>query len=149
MQQPFDPHPSECVDQKLMDEFGAATLDPDWMHLDPDRAAREGPFDGTVAFGFWTMSMLSYLVRSASGHEYPEGASYGLNYGFDRVRLMSPVPVGSRIRNHSRLLDVEDRGGGRFVVKTENRVEIEGVEKPAMIADWLVLLFYPSDEANR
>ena len=67
-----------------------------------------------------------------------------MNYGFDRVRLMAPVKVGKRIRNHTQLIDIEDRGEGRFVVKTENRIEIEGEEKPAMIAEWLFLLVYPT-----
>jgi acyl dehydratase len=138
------PHISDwlTVDQDLMNQFGAATLDPDWMHLDPERAASDGPFDGTIAFGFWTLSLLSYFVRQATGREYPDGAHYGLNYGLDRVRLLAPVPVGSRIRNRSVLVDVQDRGGGRFLLKTENQVEIEGEAKPAMVAEWLIMLFY-------
>ena len=130
------------VEQALIDKFGEATSDVDWMHTDPVRARREGPFGGTIAFGFWTLSMLTKFVRQTTGVDYPEGALYGLNYGFDRVRLMAPVLVGARIRNHMRLIDVETRGQGRYLVKTENRVEIEAVEKPAMIAEWLVLLVY-------
>lgn len=133
------------VEQRLIDAFADATLDHDWMHVDPERAGRDGPFGGTVAFGFWTMALLSYFLRQTTGREYPEGALYGLNYGFDRVRLMAPVPVGSRIRNHMRLLGVEDKGAGRFVVRTENRVEVEGETKPAMIAEWLVMFFFPTD----
>ena len=90
------------------------------------------------------MSLLSYFFRKTLGREYPEGALYGLNYGLDRVRLMAPVMIGKRIRNHTKLIDIEDRGEGRFVVKTENRVEIEGEEKPAMIAEWLFMLVYPT-----
>ena len=81
------------VDQERIDQFGRATLDSDWMHVDPERAKRDGPFGGTVAFGFWTLSMLTYFVRHAGGRDYPEGALYGLNYGFDRVRLIEPVVV--------------------------------------------------------
>ena len=132
------------VHQELINRFGEATLDPDWMHIDPERAKRESPFGGTVAFGFWTMSLLSYFFRKTLGCEYPEGALYGLNYGFDRVRLMAPVEIGKRIRNHTKLIGIEDRGEGRFVVKTENRIEIEGEEKPAMIAEWLFMLVYPT-----
>jgi acyl dehydratase len=132
------------VEQKQIDQFGQATLDSDWMHVDPERAKRDGPFEGTVAFGFWTLSMLTYLVRQASGRDYPDGALYGLNYGFDRVRLIEPVVVGKRIRNRSKLLEITERGAGRFLVKTENTVEIEGSEKPAMVAEWLVLLVYPT-----
>ncbi len=133
------------VSQDLMNRFSEATLDPDWMHIDPARAKTESPFGQTIAFGFWTMSMMSYFHRKTTGREYPEGALYGFNYGFDRVRLMAPIPVGKRVRNHSRFLGVEDRGEGRFLVKTENRVEIEGEDKPAMIAEWLFMLFYPKE----
>jgi acyl dehydratase len=132
------------VEQKQIDQFGHATLDSDWMHVDPERAKRDGPFEGTIAFGFWTLSMLTYFVRHAGGRDYPDGALYGLNYGFDRVRLIEPVVVGKRIRNRSKLLEITERGAGRFLVKTENTVEIEGSEKPAMVAEWLVLLVYPT-----
>lgn len=134
------------VDQALIDRFGEATLDSDWMHTDPQRAKREGPFGGTIAFGFWTISMLTYFARQATDHDYPPGALYGFNYGFDRLRLTAPVPVGSRIRNHSELIDVIDKGGGRYLVTTENRVEVDGQQKPAMIARWLFMLVYPNDE---
>jgi acyl dehydratase len=130
------------VEQSLIDKFGEATCDSDWMHTDPARARREGPFGGTIAFGFWTVSMMTYFARQTMGQDYPTGALYGLNYGFDRVRLMTPVPVGSRIRNRARLIDVEDRGGGRYLMKTSNTIEVEGVDKPAMIAEWLVLLVW-------
>jgi len=130
------------VEQSSIDKFGEATSDLDWMHTDPARARREGPFAGTIAFGFWTLSMLTKFVRQTTGIDYPVGALYGLNYGFDRVRMMAPVLVGVRIRNHMQLIDVEARGSGRYLVKTENRVEVEGADKPAMIAEWLVLLVY-------
>lgn len=133
------------VSQETIDQFGQATGDMDWLHTDPQRARRESPFDGTIAFGFWTISMLTYFARQTFGKDYPDGALYGLNYGFDRIRMIAPVPVGSRIRNHTRLLDVEDRGNGRFLVKTENRVEVEGADKPAMIAEWLCMIVYPED----
>lgn len=132
------------VDQTRIDEFSDATLAPDWMHIDPERAQRDGPFGGTIAFGFWTMSMLTYFLRHTAGRDYPEGAIYGLNYGLDRVRLMAPVRVGKRIRNHAKIADVTERGKGRFLVKTENTVEIEGEDKPAMVAEWLFMLVYRS-----
>ena len=130
------------VEQGPMDQFAAATRDPDWMHIDPERAHRDGPFDGTIAFGFWTLSMLTYLTRSTLGRDYPPGVRYGFNYGLDRVRLMAPVPVGGRIRAHFRVLEIEGRGEGRFLVRSENRIEIEGEEKPAMIAVWLGMLVF-------
>jgi acyl dehydratase len=130
------------VEQSTIDRFAEATHDPDWMHVDPERARRDGPFEGTIAFGFWTLSMLTYLTRSTLGGDYPPGVRYGFNYGLDRVRLMAPVPVGSRIRNHFRILDIEDRGDGRLLVRSENRIEVEGEEKPAMIAVWLGMLVF-------
>ena len=130
------------VDQRSIDQFADATRDPDWMHIDPERARRDGPFDGTIAFGFWTLSMLTFLSRSTLGGDYPPGVRYGFNYGLDRVRLMAPVPIGSRIRNRFRILDIEDRGEGRFVVRTENTIEIEGEEKPAMVAVWLGMVVF-------
>ena len=130
------------VEQKTIDQFAEATRDPDWMHIDPERARRDGPFDGTIAFGFWTLSMLTFLSRSTMGGDYPPGVRYGFNYGLDRVRLMAPVPVGSRIRNHIRVVDIDDRGEGRFLVRTENTIEIEGEEKPAMVAIWLGMVVY-------
>lgn len=134
------------VEQEMINRFGEATGDLDWLHVDPERARREGPFGGTIAYGFWTLSMLTALVRKAGGSDYPPGTLFALNYGFDRVRLMAPVPVGSRIRSHSRLLSVEPRDNSRFLVKTENQVEVEGTEKPALIAEWLILLVFPPEK---
>ncbi len=131
------------VDQEMICRFGEATADSDWLHTDPERARRDSPFGGTIAFGFWTLSMLTYFSRQIFRCPYPGNALYGLNYGFDRVRFMTPVPVGKRIRCHVRLLDVEDRGDGRWLVKSEYRIEVEGTEKPAMMAEWLFLLVYP------
>ncbi len=131
------------VEQEQIDRFGKATGDMDWIHTDPDRARRESPFGGTIAFGFWTISMLTRLSRQATGRDYPDGAELGINYGFDRLRLMAPVPIGSRIRCRIRLLDIAERGAGRLLLTTENTIEVEGSEKPAMVAHWLVMLFYP------
>ncbi len=138
--------PSEwlTVEQSSIDLFGQATGDMDWLHTDPERAGTEGPFDGTIAFGFWTLSMLTYLVRQSLGQNYPPGALYGLNYGFDRVRFSGIVPVGSRIRNHSKLISVELRGASQYLVKTENTIEVEHATRPALVAEWLVLIVFPS-----
>jgi acyl dehydratase len=123
------------VDQALMDGFGAATQDPDWMHIDPQRAAAEGPYGGTIAFGFWTLAMLTRFSHEVG--MWPSDVAYGLNYGLERVRWVHPVKVGSRIRMRCELLGLEDRGEGRFLVRTHNVVEIEGVERPALVAEWL------------
>ncbi|WP_339909551.1 MaoC family dehydratase [Symmachiella dynata] len=131
------------AEQENINQFGRATGDEDWLHTDPERAARESPFGGTIAFGFWTIAMLTHLSRQAAGQDYPEGAQFGINYGFDRLRMMAPVRVGKRIRCHIRLLDVTPRGDSRILVKTENTIEIEGEDKPALVAEWLVMMFYP------
>lgn len=137
-----------AVTQEITDRFAEATLDPDWMHVDPERAAREGPFDGTIAFGFWTLSMLTWFLRESTGFEYPPGARYGFNYGLDRVRLVSPVPVGSRIRNHLAVTHIVPRGANRFLVTTHNEVEVEGSQRPALVADWLMLLVFGEDDPS-
>ena len=131
------------VTQKDMDKFADCTHDPDWMHIDPERARRDGPFDGTIAFGFWTLSMMSYFNRKTLKAEYPEGAMFGFNYGIDRMRLTAPIPVGSRIRAHIRLADVSEKGEGRYLIKTENWIEVEGSEKPAMTVEWLFMIVFP------
>ena len=129
------------VEQSMIDKFGEATGDSDWIHTDPERAKRDSPFGGTIAFGFWTVSMMTYFGRQIMKQDYPGDALYGLNYGFDRVRLMTPVPVGKRIRCHIRLINVEERGADRYLVKSEYQIEVEGNSKPAMIAEWITQVF--------
>ena len=143
----FGPQPlvSDWIDvtQESMDGFAEATGDFDWMHTDPVRARKEG-FDGTIAFGFWTLSLLTRCLRDVLGHDYPPGARHGFNYGLDRVRFLALVPVGARVRNHLTVLDVREKDPGHFLVKTHNEVEVEGRDGPAMVADWLILLVYPT-----
>lgn len=130
------------VTQDLVDQFGVATCDNHWIHTDPVRASRESPYGGTIAHGFWTLSMLSHLAQQATGGGYPSDALLGINYGLDRVRFPGPAPAGSRIRLRYELVDVEARPGGRYLVKTHNEVEVEGQDKPAVVADWLFVLVY-------
>lgn len=124
------------VDQGRIDMFGAAHYDPDPQHMDPAWAAEHSPYGGTIAYGFQTLSMLSHLTMSLR----PEGAAVALNYGFDRVRFISPVPVNSRIRARQSLKEATKRGDSVWVIKTHNIVEIDGQSDPALIADWLGLL---------
>lgn len=126
------------VEQEVMNRFAEDTRDPDWMHIDPVRARREGPFGGTVAFGFWTLSMLTYFSYQLKLH--PEDAAYAVNYGLDRVRWIAPVPVGSRIRCRATLLDARYKDRDRIVMRTRNLIEIETREQPAMEAVWLGML---------
>lgn len=124
------------VEQGRIDRFGETTEDRDPMHVDPDWCVRNSPYGETIAFGFFTLSMLTYLARDAI--PWPDGA-YGLNYGFDRVRFLSPVRVGARIRGRFTLISIERRDPGQLY-KFEVVVEIEGEEKPALAAEWLAMV---------
>jgi acyl dehydratase len=132
------------VTQDIVNEYCRATGDNDWIHTDPVRARRDGPYGGTIAPGFWTVSMLTHLSRNATGADCPAGAVLAINYGFDRVRFPGPVRVGARIRIKFKLLEVAPREGGRFLVRTESTIEVEGQEKPGLVAEWMILLVYPA-----
>jgi acyl dehydratase len=138
------------ITQPMIDEFGRCTLDPDPMHVDPEWAA-SGPFGTPISFGFLTISLLSRLLHAALGvphaHE-PDITGYYLNYGFERVRLISPVKVDSRIRG--RFQKVAQREDEKRRVRSTFHcvIEIEGEERPAMVADWLGLWIPPSVAQN-
>jgi acyl dehydratase len=132
------------VTQEVVDQFGQATGDSEWIHTDPERARRDSPYGGTIAHGFWTLSMLVHLSRLTTGTDYPPGAAFGINYGLNRVRFPGPAPVGGRIRLRSQLVDIAPREGGRYLVTTENTIEVAGQDKPAVVAEWLALLVYPA-----
>jgi acyl dehydratase len=124
------------VDQARIDRFAQATGDAQWIHVDPARAAA-GPFGTTIAHGFLTLSLLSELVVSA--FRIAE-TRMGLNYGLNRVRFPSPVPVGSRLRAECRLLKFEAiEGGAQLTI--EMSVQREGGTKPACIAEWVTRHF--------
>ncbi|MDX1531852.1 MAG: MaoC family dehydratase [Rhodothermales bacterium] len=125
------------VDQARIDAFADCTGDHQWIHVDPERARRESPFGGPIVHGLLTLALLPAL-RSGLG-VVPEGVKQVVNYGYDRVRFLAPVPAGARIRARAELLDVTERGSG-LLIKTRNTVEIEGGEKPALVADALTLL---------
>ena len=123
-----------AVSQDRINQFAEATEDRQWIHVDPERAARESPFEETIAHGFLTLSLLSELGKRAMS---VGGVRMGLNYGLNRVRFVSPVPAGSRIRGRFTLATVKEIDGG--VEATWNvTVEREGSEKPCCVAEWLV-----------
>lgn len=126
------------VDQARIDDFARCTGDTQWIHVDVERATRESPFGGTIAHGYLTLSLLAPLAMDIG--VIPEDASAGLNYGLDKVRFMTPVKAGARVRNRVSLLSVERKSGGRVIVKTKNELEIEGEDKPALIAETLAML---------
>jgi len=126
------------IDQKMIDAFADVTFDPYFIHTDPGRAKQETQFGGTIAHGFLTLSMLSAMAYDS----LPDikGRTVGMNYGFDKIRFISPVPSGSRIRGRFKIADVQ-RKPGQVVVKYAVTVEIEGKEKPALAAELLTLAF--------
>ncbi|MFN3565670.1 MAG: MaoC family dehydratase [Burkholderiaceae bacterium] len=121
------------VTQAHIDEFADATGDRQWIHVDPERAARESPYGGTIAHGFMTLSLLTRLLESAL---VVVGARAGINVGFNRVRFTAPVRVASRIRGRFVLAALDEVDGG--VQLTWNvTVEREGETKPALVAEWI------------
>ncbi|MEM5316392.1 MaoC family dehydratase [Paraburkholderia sp. JHI869] len=126
------------VDQDRIDAFAACTGDKQWIHVDVERAKRESPFGGTIAHGYLTLSLLASLAMEIG--IVPKDAKAGLNYGLDKVRFMTPVKAGARVRNRVTLESAENKGGGRVLVKTMNTLEIEGEDKPALVAQTLAML---------
>lgn len=126
------------VDQARIDAFAEITEDRQFIHIDPV-AAKQTPFGGTIAHGFLTLSLASAMSYDAV--KPLDGVVMGVNYGFDKLRFLAPVSAGSRIRGRFKLLSAEDKGanGGvtRWLLKHELTVEIEGADKPALIAEWL------------
>jgi len=124
------------VDQARIDGFARVTEDFNFIHVDTEKAAASA-FGSTIAHGLLTLSLIVHLcwdfVPSFDGTEVL------LNYGFDKVRFVAPVRVGSRIRARARLLDVAERRPGQFLVKLGVEIDIEGEDKPALVAEWLSL----------
>ncbi len=130
------------VDQAMINRFAEASLDPDPMHIDPEWCAQNSPFGGTIAFGFLTMSLLSHMMQDIVQYEREDrkgGHGIPINYGFNKVRMIAPVPVNSRIRLFIRSTSTEVKGPGQTVQTTELEVQVEGQEKPALVAEWLTL----------
>ena len=128
--QPLGASPWVLVDQRRIDLFAEATGDHQWIHVDAERAA-QGPFGTTIAHGFLTLSLLPMMIESAL---VIEDVRMGVNYGLNRVRFTSPVPAGSRVRGHFRLLSYEPLEGGAQLV-VEVTMELEGSPKPACVAE--------------
>jgi acyl dehydratase len=126
------------LDQARIDQFAALTNDHQFIHVDPERARRT-PLGGTIAHGFLTLSMLGDLVRAADFAM--AGATWGMNYGFDRIRFLTPVKSGSRIRGRFTLKAMDERSPGQWMGRLEVVVEIEGESRPALVAEWLTLTY--------
>ena len=126
------------VTQSRIDQFAEATIDSQWIHVDSARAAAESPFKTTIAHGFLTLSLLSPMIRESMRMR---GLRMAVNYGLNRVRFVSPVPAGSRIRGRITVQAVQEVTGG-FQVTWQVTIEREQGGKPACVADWLVR-YYP------
>ena len=121
------------VDQDRIDMFADATLDHQFIHIDSEKATPL--FGSTIAHGFLSLSLVPHLTSQAV--LAPENLKMVFNYGLDKVRFINPVNVGSKVRTHSKCVSVDDKGDGRYLMKTEVTMEIEGLEKPAYIAETL------------
>ena len=126
------------VDQARIDTFADVTEDPQFIHIDPERAAQT-PFGGTIAHGFLTLSLLSRMA--ADSMLRPEVVKMGVNYGFEKVRFIAPVRSGKRVRGRFMLAAFEEKRPGQYQFTHTVTVEIEGEDKPALIADWIGQLF--------
>jgi acyl dehydratase len=126
------------VTQERIDQFADLTEDPQWIHIDPERAAKETPFGGTIAHGFLSLSLLSAMAMDVVPGV--QGTVMGINYGFDKVRFLNPVRSGSQVRGHFKLAGVEPRGDNQLLIRYAISVEIDGVDKPAIACEWLSLI---------
>jgi acyl dehydratase len=126
------------VDQARIDAFADITEDRQFIHVDPEAAAKT-PFGGTVAHGFLTLSLLSRFA--ADSMLRPESIKMGVNYGFEKVRFLSPVRAGKRVRGRFTLASFEEKRPGQYQFTHTVTVEIEGEDKPALIADWIGMIF--------
>jgi acyl dehydratase len=126
------------IDQERINQFAECTGDRQWIHVDVERARRESSYGSTIAHGYLILALLpqfQYAIGLA-----PAGVAQAINYGIGQVRFLAPVKPGARIRVRAMLLAVEDKGSGRVLLTVRNTVEIEGEDKPAMIAETLALL---------
>ena len=126
------------IDQDMINRFAELTGDHQFIHVNPELAAQT-PFGGTIAHGFLVLSLIAKFGQSADF--VMEGVTMGVNYGFDKVRLVAPVRTGKRVRARFVLKDMVERASGQWLSTLGVTVEIEGEAKPAIIADWLGLQY--------
>lgn len=126
------------VTQEAVNEFAHCTGDNQWIHVDVERAKKESPFGGPVAHGYLTLSLVAAMSMEIGA--VPKGTAAALNYGLDKVRFLAPVPVGAKLRLHSKLIGFDRKDNGQYLMKAENTMEIEGSDKPALLAESLAVL---------
>lgn len=133
------------VDQERINQFADCTMDHQFIHVDPEKSAQLSPYKVTIAHGFLTLSLMTYLassVKASFGDAPYAGVMMGVNYGFEKVRFAAPVKVNSRIRMRRELLNVEVKNPNTLHLIQKCTVEIEGESKPACIAEWITRYMY-------
>ena len=123
------------IDQERINKFADATMDNQFIHVDPEQA--EPIFGSTIAHGFLSLSLVAGIPFQQEIGLVLEGTKMGLNYGLDKVRFLSPVPVNSEVRIRMKCIDVTEKNPGQYLAKTQVTMEIKGVEKPAFVAETL------------
>jgi acyl dehydratase len=129
------------ITQEMINQFADATGDHQFIHVDVE-AARHSPFGGTIAHGFLTLSLFPLLASKAPGTLPEREMRMGVNYGGNKVRFVTPVRAGSRVRGRFKVLDYVQKHPGVFLQATEFIVEIEGADKPALVGEWLIQITY-------
>jgi acyl dehydratase len=127
-----------AVDQARIDQFAACTGDRQWIHVDVERARRESPFGGPIAHGYLTLSLVAPMVMDLG--VVPADAAAGLNYGLDKVRFVAPVKAGARVRARAILKSAQPQASGNTLIKLDCTLDIEGEDKPALVAEMLCML---------
>jgi len=132
----------ESITQEMINEFGKATRDMQWIHVDPERAATESPFKTTIAHGYFTLSLYP-MLRGLVDESKPlfPGVKNVINYGINKLRFPGPVPAGSRIKAHCKLVSAEEVKGSIELIE-EFAVEVEGSDRPACIAECVMRLYF-------
>lgn len=127
------------VSQEMIDKFADATGDHQFIHIDPEAAAKT-PFGSTIAHGFLSLSLMPVLTATADLPRM-DGIKMGVNYGGNKTRFLAPVKSGKRVRGHFKLLEIEEKRPGQYQQTVEYTLEIEGEDKPALIAEWISQFF--------
>jgi len=133
----LEPSPWLEITQERVNQFADATNDHQFIHVDPEQAAKT-PFGGPIAHGFLSLSLLSHMNEQVA--VFPDNMVMGINYGSDKVRYLAPVRVGKRIRSLQKIVDIQEKKPGQWLMKTAVSVEIDGETTPALIAELLTLL---------
>lgn len=126
------------VDQEMINGFAQSTGDQQWIHVDVERANKQSPFGAPVAHGYLTLSLFASMTLDMN--IAPNGTVAALNYGLDKVRFIMPVTVGSRVRLHVQFVSFEDKGNNQYLLTADNTMEIEGADKPALVARTLAMM---------